>query len=92
MSLISVSILYMYIAYVGKKYDTLPTSILALTKDAVFASFAEVMSSIPPRVFSERFRASTCLADRQRIESEYLQEQLQQQQQQQVASKKQVKQ
>ena len=72
----------MYIAYVGKKYDTLPTSILAVTRDAVFASFAEVMSSIPPRVFSERFRASTCLADRQRLESEYLQ-------QQQVASKKQ---
>ena len=89
MSLISVSILYMYIAYVGKKYDTLPTSILAVTKDAVFASFAEVMSSIPPRVFSERFRASTCLADRQRLESEYLQ---QQQQQQGAMKKKQEKQ
>ena len=69
----------MYIAYVGKKYDTLPTSILAVTRDAVFASFAEVMSSIPPRVFSERFRAGISVANRQRIESEYLQ-QLQQQQ------------
>ena len=74
-SLISLSILCMYTAYVGKKYDTLPTSILALTRDAVFASFAEVMSSIPPRVFSQRFRAGISVANRQRIEREYLQKQ-----------------